>query len=129
MFPQLNEIGLQREPSKTIKANGLVETGMKNPFTKPNHPDLGEENNKTQVNRDIRECDCCGGEYNTFYTLKQDIHPTREPFCPSEGNIHNFNDRANKNPDGLTMSIGHTLHKQIRQQWSRAIAKKCLSML
>ena len=29
-----------------MKVNELVETGTENLFTKPNHPDLGEENNK-----------------------------------------------------------------------------------
>ena len=62
-----------------IKANGLVETGMENPFAKPNHPDLGEENNKTQVNREIRECDCCGGKHNTFCPLKKIYTPQENP--------------------------------------------------
>ena len=75
--------------------NGLLETGMKNAFTKPNHPDLDEENNKPQFNssREIRECDCCGDKHNTFSSLMKDIHPTREPFCPSEGKNSKFNDR------------------------------------
>ena len=34
------KIGLHRESSKIVKANGLVETGIENLFTKPNHPDL-----------------------------------------------------------------------------------------
>ena len=86
------EIGLQREFMKIIKANELVEAGMENPFTRPNHPDLGKENNKTQFNSGTRECDCCGGKHNTLYPFKKNIHPTRETFYPSEGNIQNIND-------------------------------------
>ena len=41
-----HEIGLQREFMKIGKTNEIVEVGMENPFTRPYHPDLGEENNK-----------------------------------------------------------------------------------
>ena len=61
------EIGLQREFTRIIKENELVEAGTENPFTKPNHPDLGKENSKTQFNSETRECDCCGR--SAQYTL------------------------------------------------------------
>ena len=75
------------------------------------HPNFSEENNKKQVNREIRDCDCCGGKHNTFCPHKKDIPPTREPFYPSEGNIQNSDDRMNMNQDGLPMSIGQAQHE------------------
>ena len=105
-----HEVSLQRESMKIIKVNAIGEKGTENLFTKLNHPDLGEENYKTQFNSEIGECNCCGGKHHTLSTLKKDIHSTGECFCPSEGNIQNFNDRVNKNPDGLPMSIGQAQH-------------------
>ena len=118
-----HKIGLHREFMKIIEVNELVETGMKNLFTKPNQPDLHKENNKTPFNSEIRESDCYGGKNQILCPFKKDIHSTREPFCPSEGNIQNFNNRAKKNPDGLPMHIGQAQREQIRQQWPRAIAE------
>ena len=119
-------MGLQREFLKISKVNGLIKAGMQSPSTRPNHPDLGEENSKIQVNREIRECDCCEGRCNTCcpHCHKKDTPPTRGSFCPSEGNMQIFNGRANKNLDGLPMSLGQIQHEQIRQQWPRVIAEK-----
>ena len=105
------EIGLQREFTKIGKANEIAEVGTENWFTTPNHLGLGEENNKAQFNSETRECDCCGGKHNALFPLKRDMHLITEPFCPLEGNIQNFNNRANKNPDGLPISIGEAQHE------------------
>ena len=121
LLSQLGDTGLQREFSKINKVNGLVKTGMESLSTKPNHPDLGEENNKMQANTEIRECDCCGDRCNMCCPHKKDIPPTRDPFYPSEGNMQNFNGRVNKKLDGLPMSLGQVQHEQIRQQWPRAM--------
>ena len=108
---------------KINKANGLVKTGMESLFTRPNHHDLGEENDKTQVNIDIREYDCCGVRCSTCCPHKKDTPPTREPFYPSEGNMQNFNGKVNKNTDGLPVSLGQVQHEQIRQQWPQAVVE------
>ena len=91
--------------------------------TRPNHPDLDEENNQMQANREIRECDCCGGRCMTCCPHKKDTPPTREPFYPLEGNMQNFNGRAKKNLDGLPVRIGQVQHEQIRQQLPGAMAE------
>ena len=91
--------------------------------TRSNYPDLGEENNETQANREIKECDCCGVRCNTHCPHKKDTPPTREPFYHSEWKMQNFNGRMNKNLDGLPMSLGQVHHEQIRQQWPRAVVE------
>ena len=52
---------------------------MESPSTRPNHPDLGKENNKMQANREIRECDIYGGRCNTCCLHKKDTPPQRNP--------------------------------------------------
>ena len=96
---------------------------MESLSTRPGHLDLGDKNRKVQANREIRECDCCGGRCSTCCLHKKNTPPTREPYYPSEGNMQTFNGKANKILDGLLISLGQVQHKQIRQKWPRAIVE------
>ena len=69
------EIGLQREFTKIVKLNEIDETGMENLFTKPNHPDLGEETNKTPFNSELDHVNVV--EVNTMHSA-----PLRKIYIP-----------------------------------------------
>ena len=57
LLPQPSDIGLQRETLRINKVNGLVETGIENLSTRPNHLYLGDKNSEAQTKREIRECE------------------------------------------------------------------------
>ena len=123
VLPQLGNIGLQKEPSRINKVNGLVKTGTESPSSRPNHPHLGDKNSKMQADRQIRECDCGGGRCNTCCSHKKNTSPTREPYYALEGTMHNFNGKGNKILDWLPIRSGQVQHDLIRQKWPRPIVE------
>ena len=91
LLPQLSDIGLQREAVRINRVDELVKTGTESPFIRPNQHDFSDEHSKMQVNRENRECDCCGGRCDTCCSHKKNTPPIRELYYPSEGNMQKCN--------------------------------------
>ena len=73
-LPQIDNLDLQREVVRINKAEGLV--------NRPNHHVIDDEQSKMQFTKEIEECVCCEGRYNTHCPYEKN---TGELYYPSKG--------------------------------------------